>query len=304
MKLLITDSLSKDAILEIKKAGIEVDDCSSSPKEEIVFRLHGVDIIVVRSATKITNSMIDKMDNTKLIIRAGVGLDNIDVDYAKSKGIEVKNIPRVSSTSVAELVFGHMLACARNIVNGTISIKEKKWEKHSLEGTELFGKTLGIIGFGTIGKKVAKIGKAFGMIVIAFNPNKKSKRVKMVDLDMLLKESDFITLHVPSLPSTKYLLGKKEFDKMKDGVVIVNCARGGIIDESALLGALKKGRVRAAALDVFEREPPNHSELFNLTNVVFTPHIGAETIEAQKRIGLEIVKIVRRFIGKLKAERK
>ncbi|MDD5422593.1 MAG: D-2-hydroxyacid dehydrogenase [Candidatus Omnitrophica bacterium] len=298
MKLLIADPLSKDAILQIKKTGLEVDDCSDVPKEEIVFKLYGADIIVIRSATKITNSIMDKMGNTKLIIRAGVGLDNIDIDYAKSKGIEVRNIPKVSATSVAELVFGHMLACARHIVKGTISIKENKWEKHALEGTELFGKTLGVIGLGAIGKKVAKIGKAFDMVVIAFSPNKKSKRVTMVDLDTLLKRSDFITVHVPNLPLTRHLLGKKEFDKMKDGVVIINCARGGIVDEGALLQALKRGRVRAAALDVFEKEPPHHNELFDLANVIFTPHIGAETIEAKKRIGLEVVKIVKRFMGK------
>lgn len=295
MKILIADPTSQDVITEMQATGAEVQDLSNLPKEQLLDKVKDFDIMVVRSATKVRKDMIDKMDNMKLIVRGGVGLDNIDVDYAKSKGIEVKNTPAASSISVAELTIGHMIALTRHIARGTQSIKERKWEKKVLKGIELYNKTLGIIGIGRIGKEVAKRAKAFGMNVIAYDPYAKYEEVKMVDFDSLLENSDFITLHIPGTAETHHFIGKEAFNKMKQGVFIINCGRGGVVDETALLEALKTGKVAGASLDVFETEPPEYTQLLDLPNVTFTPHIGASTSDAQARIGKEVVGIVKEF---------
>lgn len=295
MKILIADPTSQDVITEMQATGAEVQDLSNFPKEQLLDKVKDFDIMVVRSATKVRKDMIDKMDNMKLIVRGGVGLDNIDVDYAKSKGIEVKNTPAASSISVAELTIGHMIALTRHIARGTQSIKERKWEKKVLKGIELYNKTLGIIGIGRIGKEVAKRAKAFGMNVIAYDPYAKYEEVKMVDFDSLLENSDFITLHIPGTAETHHFIGKEAFNKMKQGVFIINCGRGGVLDETALLEALKTGKVAGASLDVFETEPPEYTQLLDLPNVTFTPHIGASTSDAQTRIGKEVVEIVKEF---------
>ncbi len=293
MKVLIADPIAKTAIAEIERCGIEVDDLSSLPKEELVDKVGVYDCMVVRSATKVRKEMIDNMDKMKLIIRGGVGIDNIDVSYAEEKGIKVMNTPAASSISVAELALAHMLALSRHIVKGSIGIKEGKWEKKALKGVELFGKTLGIIGLGRIGRELAKRGKAFGMKVIAYDPYLKIEGMEIVDLDTLLKDSDYISIHTPLTDETRYLIEKNAFEKMKKEAILVNCARGGVVDEDALVEALKEGEIAGAGLDVFEVEPPNVSELMRLPNVTFTPHIGALTKEAQQRIGEEVVKIIK-----------
>ncbi len=295
-KVLICDPISESALNKLREKGIEVIDASNEPKDKLKELVKGVDVMVVRSATKVRKELIDEMDQMKLIIRGGVGLDNIDVEYAESKGIKVLNTPRASTISVAELTFAHILALARDVTRSTIAIKEGKWEKKKLKGMELYGKTLGLIGIGRIGQEVAKRAIAFGMYVIAYRRSRKPVRgVELVDLDTLLRNSDIISIHCPLTDETRHLLGEEEFKKMKDGVIIVNCARGGIIDEKALIKYVKSGKVRGVGLDVFEEEPPTNKELLSLPNVSFTPHIGAQTKEAQERVGEEVVETILGF---------
>jgi len=271
-------------------------------KEELLKTISEVDVLVVRSATKVTSDIIEAGKNLKIIARAGIGLDNIDVQKAKEKGIKILNTPGASAPSVAELAIGLMLACARHIARATISLKEGKWEKKILKGKELLGKTLGLIGFGNIGQEVARRALGFGMRVIVYDPARPETDlpVEYVDLDTLLRESDFISLHVPLNESTKHMINKEAISKMKDGVIIVNTSRGGTIDEEALYEALVSGKVYAAGLDVFEVEPPSDElrrKLLSLDNVVATPHIGASTAEAQKRVGKELVEKIFRELG-------
>ncbi len=293
MKVLIADPIAKTAISDLEECGVEVDDLSSLPKEELIGKVRGYDCMVVRSATKVRKEMIDNMDKMKLIIRGGVGIDNIDVSYAEEKGIKVMNTPAASSISVAEIVFTHMLALSRHIVKGTVGIKEGKWEKKALKGVELFGKTLGIIGLGRIGKELAKRGKALGMKVIAYDPYVEVEGVDMVGLDELLRDSDYISIHIPLTDKTKHLIGRNALEKMKKSAILVNCARGGIVDEDALIEALRGGEIAGVGLDVYEVEPPKVSELMGFPNVTFTPHIGASTKQAQERIAEEVVKIIK-----------
>ena len=297
MKIAVCDPIDKKAFEELKELGLEVVDLSSIDKAELKNHVKDAEILIVRSATKVKGELMESLEKTKLIIRGGVGLDNIDLEVAKAKGIKVVNTPEASSISVAELVFAHIFALLRHIVRGTVGIKQGKWEKKALKGSEIFGKTLGIIGMGRIGREVAKRARALGMNVLGYDvvefPRELAERVS---LDELYKKSDIITLHVPLIPQTKHMINKESISKMKDGVIIINCSRGGIIDEAALYEALKAGKVKGAGLDVFENEPPADSPLFELDNVTFTPHIGASTHEAQARIGVEIVKKVKAFI--------
>lgn len=288
MRVLITDPVSDRAIQTMRDAGLEVDVKTGLTPEQLLEAVKGYDVMVVRSATKVTDKVVDAMDQMKLIVRGGVGLDNIDREAARKKGIEVTNTPEASSISVAELGIGHMLSLCRHIPRGTSGLKEGKWEKKQLKGCEVFNKTLGLIGIGRIGKEVAKRAIGLGMNVLAYDPYVKSVEeidVKLVSLDELLSRSDFISLHLPRTDETTHMLGKAQFDKMKDGVRIVNCARGGIVDEDALYEALKSGKVAGAAIDVFEKEPATENKLFTLDNVIGTPHIGASTSEGQGRVG-------------------
>jgi D-3-phosphoglycerate dehydrogenase len=304
MKVAICDKMEKSAIEELKKLGVEVADLSSLPKEELPAHLGDADIVIVRSATKVKGPVLEALKNCKLILRGGVGLDNIDVEGAKAKGIKVDNTPEAASASVAELALGLMFALARHIVRGTVGIKNGLWEKKELEGWELGGKTLGILGYGRIGQELAKRAKALGMNVIAYRRHEfQDEYAKRVTLDELYAQSDFISIHLPLTPETKYFVNKESFDKMKDGVFIINVARGGVVDEKALLEALKSGKVRGAALDVFEVEPPENplqNELIQHPNVICTPHIGASTFEGQARVGMALVQKVKDFLeGKL-----
>lgn len=295
MKVLICDKVSKGAIEKMKNAGLQVDDKAGITPEELLSIVENYDCIVVRSATKVKKDVIEKAKNLKLIVRGGVGVDNIDVQAAKEKGIEVLNTPKASTESVAELAIGLIFALARKIPQADRSMKEGKWEKKAFEGLEVGGKTLGIIGIGRIGQSVAKKAKDLGMKVLAWDLYIKDSPlpfVKMVSKEELLKESDFISLHIPFEKDKGPTLGEKEFEIIKEGAFIVNVARGGTVSEKALLEALKGGKIQGAAIDVFEKEPTDNMELVNHPNVICTPHIGASTKEGQARVGDEVAEII------------
>ena len=301
MRILVTDGMDKSALQSLKDKGHEVVEQFYAP-EELGEALKGFDAVVVRSATKVRAAHIDaaKGGSLKLIIRGGVGVDNIDVKYAEEAGIAVRNTPRASSNSVAELAMAHMFSCARFISVAGHTMREGKWEKKAYgAGIELGGKTLGIIGFGRIGQALGRMAKALGMKVIAQDifhvPGiEEEMGMKYVELDELFAEADFISLHTPSLNGVK-LISKENIDKMKDGVVFINTSRGDNVNEDDLLAALESGKVRAAGLDVFAEEPATNAALYSHPRVSCTPHIGAATKEAQKRIGAEIVDIIESF---------
>ncbi len=299
MKVLVCDPLDPRAVERMKGAGLEVVERMGMSPEELAEELKkGYGIIVVRSATKVRRPAIEAAVGLRLIVRAGVGLDNIDVEAARERGIEVKNTPRASSISVAELTLAHMLALARSLPQATQSLREGRWEKKSFKGVELYGKTLGVIGIGRIGREVAKRALCFGMRVIAYDKYVSESpipEVKMVSLEELLRESDFVTLHIPPDPAGP-VIGKREIETMKDGAYIINCARGGVVDEEALLEALDSGKLAGAGLDVFAEEPPTNGRLLRHPKVTLTPHIGAQTREAQARVGDEVAEIVISFV--------
>jgi len=298
MKLLICDPVAPDAIEKMRAAGIEVDvrdDISADELMEVIPEYHGM---VVRSRTKVRQPLIDVAENLKLIVRGGVGLDNIDVDYARSKGITVMNTPAASSISVAELTIGYLFALARRIPDATASMRAGKWEKKAFsKATELTGKTLGLIGCGRIGQQVAKRAAALGMTVLFYRRTKVDvPNATQVSLNELLAKSDYISLHVPHTEATHHIIGVPEFAKMKDGVYIVNCGRGGTLDEAALYDAIVGGKVAGAALDVFEDEKEDRGKkLFTLPQVIGSPHIGAGTGEAKARVGAEVAEKVISF---------
>lgn len=292
------EKLRKDTRFELSVQHFE--------KEELIEKIKDVDVLIVRSATKVTREIIEAGSNLKMIIRAGVGLDNIDVKFAKERGIDVRNTPISSSISVAELTIGLMLSASRWISKGDRTLKEGNWEKKKLKGFELYGKTLGIIGFGNIGVEVAKRARCFGMKVLGFDIAmerfERQEWAEYRDLDSLLGESDYISIHLPLNEKTYHMISFEEFEKMKDGVILVNTSRGGIVDEKSLYENLKSGKLRAVALDVFEVEPPFDElrrKILAMDNVVATPHIGASTVEAQRRVGSEVMKILHEFVENL-----
>lgn len=263
-------------------------------QDVLVQKIAGYDAIVVRSATKVTKEVIEAGTDLKVIARAGTGLDNVDLDAAKKAGITVVNTPGANSVSVAELTIGLMLGLFRHIPRGTNGLKEGLWEKKKLKGSELFKKTVGIVGFGTIGKQVAERLLAFGCEILAYDVVKDAGGldVEFVGLEELYEKSDIITIHTPLLDATKGLINGKAFEQMKKGVFIIDAARGGILDEQALFDNIENGKVAGAALDVFDVEPPTdelRKKLIAFDNVVCTPHIGASTYEAQERVGEQIV---------------
>ncbi|MCD5416877.1 hydroxyacid dehydrogenase [Candidatus Bipolaricaulota bacterium] len=295
MKILVSDPLEAMAIETMRCAGLTVTVETDLSPEELQRKIPDYDCIMVRSATKVCPSLIDAAQRLKLIVRAGVGTDNIDVEYAKANGITVCNTPAASSNSVAELVIGHIFSLARHIARGTVSLKGGKWEKKNLAGCEILGKTLGIIGMGRIGRLTAQKATALGMRVIAYDKFVQKdlpEEVEMVQFDDLLAQSDFITLHVPLSSDRRPLIGAEELSKMKDRSYLINCSRGGVVDEEALLRALQNGKLRGAALDVFTQEPPKNNPLIAMENLSLTPHIGAATAEAQARVGAEAARIV------------
>ena len=289
MKILICDKTEKEAVEQMKAAGLQVDVRDDITPEELPKVLPAYDGMVVRSRTKVRQPLIDVCPNLKVIVRGGVGLDTIDAEYARSKGITVMNTPMASSASVAELTIGYMFALARSVYQAALSMKSEKWEKKLFEGDEIGGKTLGLIGIGNIGKEVAKRANALGITVIAYDPNVKSvEDVRMVTLDELIANSDYISLHLPKTKESANMIGKAQIATMKNGVRIINCARGGIIDEAALYEGLTNGKIAGAALDVYAEEPPSNWNLAKLPNVIGSPHIGAATKEAQGRVGAEV----------------
>lgn len=289
MKILVCDKTEKDAVERMRSAGLQVDVRDNITPEELPDVLPAYEGMVVRSRTKVRQPLIDVCPNLKVIVRGGVGLDTIDAEYARSKGITVMNTPMASSASVAELTIGYMFALARSMFQASSSMKAEKWEKKLFEGDEIGGKVLGLIGIGNIGREVAKRAIALGMTVIAYDPYVKSAGdVKMVSLDELLSSSDYISLHLPKTKESANMIGTAQIAKMKSSVRIINCARGGIIDEVALYDALMGGRIAGAALDVFGDEPPTDWKLIKLPNVIGSPHIGAATKEAQGRVGAEV----------------
>ncbi|EPS49668.1 D-3-phosphoglycerate dehydrogenase [Clostridium botulinum CFSAN002369] len=301
IKILVSDGMEQNALNKLNEQGFVVLD-KHFEKEELKDKIKDFDAIIIRSATKVDKEIIDAgiKGNLKLVVRAGVGLDNVDLEYAKEKEVKVFNTPKASSVSVAELTLGHMLCISRFINTANVTMLQGKWEKKKYNGTEIYGKTLGLIGFGRIAREVAKRANALGMNVIYYDIAGKCEEYeefKCCTLDYLLNNSDFISVHIPFSKDRGALLKEEEFNKMKDGVYIINCARGGVIEEEALLKALNNGKVTAAALDVFENEPKPKKELINHERVSITPHIGASTKEAQMRIGEEIVDILDNFFN-------
>lgn len=298
LKILVTDGMDTRSVQTLKNMGHEVTEQFFEP-EELKVQVKNFNVVIVRSATKVRKETIDsalETGNLKLIIRGGVGVDNIDVCYAESKGIKVRNTPNASSSAVAELALSHMFCLARFMGMANITMREGKWNKKQYKGIELSGKTLGLIGFGRIGRELAKKAKAMGMKIIyndILGPAKDCPEYSFVSLDTLLADSDFISLHIPGNEDKSPVVGTLEFSKMKDGAYLINCARGNVVNESDLLEALNSGKLAGAGIDVFSEEPTKNMQLVNHEKVSVTPHIGASTIEAQKRIGSEIVSIIK-----------
>jgi len=290
MKVIICDKTEKEYIEQMRAAGLTVDVRDDITPEQLLVELPNYDGMVVRSRTKVRKDLIDVCPNLKVIVRGGAGLDTIDHEYAKSKGIAVMNTPLANSKSVAELAIGYMLMLARSLYAASATMKAEKWEKKAFNGDEIGGKTLGLIGIGNIGKETARRAIAMDMTVVAYDPyvNEVPDGIKLVSLDELLAQADYISLHLPKTKESTNMIDAEQFAKMKNGVRIVNCARGGIVNEDALYEALTNGKVAGAALDVFNEEPPTDWKLAKLDNVIASPHIGAATKEAQARVGAEV----------------
>ncbi len=289
VKILVSDKIFEEGIVLLEQKGYQVTRAWDTPKTDLPKIIADYDVLIVRSATKVRGELLDNAKKLKLIGRAGEGLDNIDFEKAKSLGIPLVNTPHVSYISVAELTIGHLLALARGIVQGTISLREGKWEKEKLIGTEVNGKTLGVIGCGYIGKAVERLAMSLGMEVL---PVEECVYDRFMPLAKMLPQADFITIHVPLTQHTRHMISTKEFNLMKDGVMLIDCSRGGVVDQEALYEALVSGKVKGAAVDVFEEEPPKNSKLLTLNNVIATPHIGAQTHEAQLKASVQIAKAV------------
>jgi D-3-phosphoglycerate dehydrogenase len=289
MKILISDAFDPSLPAKLEAFGEVIDDKDRLPE---------VDVVLVRSKTKCTADYIDRAKGLRLIIRGGVGLDNIDVDYARSKGIQVFNTAEASAVAVAELAFALMIAVPTRLVEGHMGMKERRWLKKELKRTELMGKTLGLIGAGNIGTELARRSIAFGMRVIAYDPLLKSHEcVDLVSLEDLFAESDYLSLHVPLTDQTRGMINLETMAQMKDGIVIVNTARGACVNEGDMAEALKSGKVRAYATDVWYSDPPDEAcPLYDAPNVLMTPHLGASSRENMLRIGDVVVRILENFV--------
>ena len=295
-KILLTDGLEENG-KEILKASAEVVDQSGISADDLLKVVGEYDALIVRGRTKVTNAVFEAGKKLKVVGRGGVGVDNIDLEAAKAHHVTVVNSPLATTVAVAELTLSLMLSLVREIPRADASMKSGKWLKKEFEGRELYGKTLGVLGFGRIGSAVAARAKAFEMKILAYDPVVSAEEIRArggepVSLDDLLKQSDMITMHMPLTSESKHLLNREAFSKMKDGVYIVCAARGGVIDEDALLEALNSGKVAGAALDVFATEPPGETELVAHPHVIDTPHVGAQTVEAQTRAAHDIAEEV------------
>lgn len=294
MKILISDPLAKEGIERLKKEnGFTVTEATNLEEKGLIEIIPQYDAIIVRSETKVTKEVINAATHLRVIGRAGTGLDNIDLEAATKKGIIVMNTPEGNTISAAEHTISIMLALSRNIPQAYLSLKKRKWDRKKFMGTEVYGKTLGIVGLGRIGSEVAKRAQGLKMKVIAYDPFISAEKaeemgVALFELEELLPQIDYLTVHTPLTSQTKGMIGKKEIALMKKGARIINCARGGIIEEIALYEALKEERLSGAALDVFEEGKPFGSPLLELDSVVLTPHLGASTKEAQRRVATDI----------------
>ena len=300
-KVLISDKLSPAAIEIFKRRGIDVDFKPGLAPAELRAIIGDYDGLAIRSATKVTKELLDAAPNLKVVGRAGIGVDNVDIKSATARGVVVMNTPHGNTITTAEHAIAMMFALARQIPEADASTRAGKWEKNRFLGVELTAKTLGVIGCGNIGSIVANRGIGLHMKVIAYDPFLSEKRaldlgVEKVELEQLLARADIITLHVPMTDATKNILSRENLAKTRKGVRIINCARGGLVDEAALAGAIKSGHVAGAALDVFETEPATDSPLFHLENVVCTPHLGAATEEAQENVALQVADQISDFL--------
>jgi D-3-phosphoglycerate dehydrogenase len=294
MKVLICDPISKAAIQRMRDKGIQVDVEDTITPERLLEIVGGYEAVVVRSRTKIRKNVLEQAAALKVIVRGGVGVDNIDVEAAEAKGVKVLNTPGASTDSVAELAIAYIFALARPIVQATESLRAGKWEKAKFHGSEVQGKTLGIIGMGRIGCGVATRAAALGMIVLGYDSRSvgAAPYMMMVELGELLARADYITLHLPLTDESQHMICADTIAKMKDSVRLIDCARGGVIDENDLYDALVAGKVAGAALDVFEVEPLTDNKLFSLPQVIGSPHMGASTSEATARIGDEVAELL------------
>lgn len=293
-RILLTDGLAETGKSILNEKNISFDDQNGIEPGALLDCIENYDALIVRGRTKVTKEVLTKASNLKVVGRCGVGVDNIDLAAAKEKGVTVVNAPVATTVAVAEHAMALMLAMVREITKADAGLKTGVWYKKEIKGTELNGKTLGVIGFGHIGSTVGKYARAFGMEVIAYDLIASDDQIKdhggePVSLDELFSRADVITLHVPLTDSTRHMIDEQAITKMKDGVRIISAARGGVIDEDALLQALESGKVASAALDVFEKEPPKDSLLVKHPKLIATPHIGGETKEAQRRAAVDIV---------------
>ncbi|MDQ3873353.1 MAG: D-2-hydroxyacid dehydrogenase [Thermoproteota archaeon] len=301
--VLVCDSIDKVGIETMKRAGLNVNYKPEISPAELLASINDYDVIVIRSRTKITRQVIEAASRTKIIARVGVGLDNVAVEAAEMKKIRVINAPEAASIAVAELVIGLMICLVRSIPMADVETKRGNWIKKDLMGSQLSGKYLGIVGVGNIGRNIGRMARALRMNLIGYDPYPINREfisetgMIVTDLNTLLESADFVTCHVPATPETRYMFNSETIARMKHTAYLINTSRGDVIDESALYNALKGGRLAGAALDVFQVEPPTNKELLNLTNVVCTPHIGAQTREAQELastvIAEKIIQILR-----------
>jgi D-3-phosphoglycerate dehydrogenase len=302
IRVLIADDMSKRAVEILQKAGFTVDVKVGLKPEElaaIIGQYHGLGI---RSATKVTAAILENPGSLKIIGRAGVGVDNIDVKAAAAKNVLVINTPQGNAAAAAEMAIALMFALARKVPQAAESMRQGIWEKKKFMGVEIAGKTLGVVGLGNIGRQAAERGVGLKMSVLGYDPLVKSETglpagVKLASLDDIITKSDFVTLHVPLTPETKDLFNAATFARMKKGSYLINCARGGIVNEPDVLEALKSGQLAGAALDVFGKEPPEPSPLFAHENLIASPHLGASTREAQEKVAIELAEV---FVGYLK----
>jgi len=298
MRLLVSDSLSEEGLKILKETkGLQMDVFDGVSPDKLKEIIKEYDALIIRSGTKVTREIIQAAEKLRVIGRAGVGLDNVDVEAASERGIIVMNAPEGNTIATAEHTMSLLLALARKIPQANESLRQNKWDRKGLTGVELYRKILGIVGLGRVGGEVAKRAQSFGMHIIAYDPflsvEKASKMdIELVSFEDLLARSDFITVHTPLTKETKHMISTKEFDLMKEGVRVLNCARGGIIDEKALEKAIKSGKVAGAAVDVFEEEPPKDHPLLKLEQVLATPHLGASTTEAQVNVAVDIARQV------------
>ena len=296
-RVLICDAIAADAVERMRAGGLVVDEKIGMTPEALEAAIVDYEAVVVRSATKIKAQHIAAAKNLKVIVRGGVGVDNIDVAAAEAEGVRVMNTPSASSTSVAELALALMFSLARQIPRADQSMKSGAWDKKTFaKGMELEGKTLGILGVGRIGRALARKASALGMVVIGADPalgtTGSVDGLTLLGPDDVYRRADFISLHLPKVAGTPATIGREQLAQMKNGVFVVNCARGGVVDEAALFEALESGRVAGAALDVFEVEPPKELRLVGHPQVIATPHVGASTVEAQARVGLVVAEIL------------